>query len=31
LTSPAYDFVLKTSAGVTVWSATNIIAVLGAD
>ncbi len=31
LSSPAYDIVLKTSAGVTVWSATNIIAVLGAD
>ncbi len=31
LTSPAYDFVLKTAGGVTVWSATNIIAVLGAD
>ncbi len=31
LSSPAYDFVLKTSAGVTVWSVTNIIAVLGAD
>ncbi len=31
LTSPAYDFVLKTAAGVTVWSATDIIAALGAD
>ncbi len=31
LLSPAYDFVLKDSTGATVWSATNIIAVLGAD
>ncbi len=31
LTSPAYDFVLKSAAGATVWTATNIIAVLGAD
>ncbi len=31
LSSPAYDIVVKTSAGVTVYSATNIIAVLGAD
>ncbi len=31
LTSPAYDFVLKTASGSTIWTATNVIAVLGAD
>ena len=31
LPSPAYDFVLKSAAGATIWTATNIIAVLGAD
>ncbi len=31
LPSPAYDFVLKDASGATIWPATNIIAVLGAD
>ncbi len=31
LTSPAYDFVLQDATGATVWTATNIIAVLGAS
>ncbi len=31
LPSPAYDFVLTDANDVTVWSATNIVAVLGAD